>query len=379
MQNHAFGKLGFSVSRLGFGMMRLPTFTLDDGNSVIDRDEAIRMLRYAIDHGVSYVDTAYGYHHGESEIVTGLALKGAYRDKVKLTSKLPQWLVKENADMDKLLDEQLRKLDVPYLDFYLVHALDAKAFERMQGLQYREFLNRAKRDGRIKHAGFSFHDEKAVFKRIVDDYSWDLAQIHINYLDDQYQATIDGMYYAAERGIPVVAMEPLRGGALSNPPSNVQEKIKANLRGYSPVEWAFRYLADLPEIVTILSGMSTMEQVKDNLRIFENLSPHNLSAADHAFIAELKSAFLSRIKIGCTDCHYCQPCPQGVRIPDLFTAYDQSALFDNFPAFVKRYADLKNQQATGDFCTACGRCEAACPQHLPIIQWLQALKHESSL
>ncbi len=311
MQKVPFGKLGFDVSRLGFGMMRLPTRKNEQGENVIDRELAIKMVRKAIDNGVNYVDTAYGYHDGESEIVTGLALKHGYREKVKLTTKLPQWLVHEAKDMDRLLDEQLKKLDVPYVDFYLIHALNRESFHKMQSLDYKSFLKRAKADGRIMHTGFSFHDDKDAFIEIVNDHDWDLAQIQLNYLDDEYQATVDGMYYAASRGIGIVCMEPLRGGAIANPPQNIREMMNSYDKQYSPVEWAFRYVSSFKEVCTILSGMSSMQQVEQNLEIFGRVTTNNLNDQDSAFVKKLKKAYLERIAIGCTKCNYCQPCPRG--------------------------------------------------------------------
>lgn len=239
MQKVQFTDLGFEVSRLGFGMMRLPTVLNDEKKTVIDRPQAIAMVRHAIDKGLSYVDTAYGYHDGESEIVTGLALKGGYRERVKLATKLPQWLVNKHEDMDRLLDEQLKKLDVPYIDFYLIHALNREAFHKMQSLDYKSFLKRALADGRIKHTGFSFHDDKNAFLEIVDDYPWDLAQIQLNYLDDEYQATVDGMLYAADKGIGIVCMEPLRGGVLANPPKNVLNLMQGYDKNILPLNGHF--------------------------------------------------------------------------------------------------------------------------------------------
>ena len=314
MQYVPFGKTGKQVSRLGFGTMRLPTVKDERGNEVIDRKEAIAMIRRAIDGGLSYVDTAYVYHRGESEVVTGLALKEGYREKVMLTTKLAQWLVKEEKDMDRMLDEQLKKLDVACLDFYLLHSLDREAFHRLQALHYQAFLKRAKADGRIRFAGFSFHDEKQVFTEIIDDFDWDMAQIQFNYLDDENQATLEGLKYAGRRGVPVVVMEPLRGGSLANPPEEVKRLVSRNARGYSP--WrAFRYCGHYPEVAAILSGMSTMAQVEDNLRIFERVVPGNLTAEDEAFVKSLKDSYMRRVKVGCTACGYCQPCPEGVQIP----------------------------------------------------------------
>ncbi|NLD34172.1 MAG: aldo/keto reductase [Clostridiales bacterium] len=377
MQYVPFGKLGFDVSRLGFGMMRLPTMTDDEGKVCIDRPEAMRMLRHAIDRGVNYVDTAYGYHFQESEILTGLALKDGYREKVKLTTKLPQWLVKEHADMDRLLDEQLRKLDVPYVDFYLVHSLTGDAFHRMQSLDYKGFLKRALKDGRIRHTGFSFHDEKDVFIEIVDDFDWELAQIQFNYLDDENQATLEGLRYAGRRGIPVVCMEPLRGGAIANPPQEIRDMMMENPRGWSPVEWAFRYAGDFPEVVTILSGMNSFPQVEDNLDIFSRVKPGTLTSQDHAFIREVKEAYLARIAVGCTQCNYCQPCPEGVLIPRIFAAWNGAYMFDNPVLFENAYRQILKEEGDAARCVACGQCEAVCPQQLPIIELLQKAQQQA--
>jgi len=377
MQYVPFGKLGFDVSRLGFGMMRLPTMTDDEGKVCIDRPEAMRMLRHAIDRGVNYVDTAYGYHFQESEILTGLALKDGYREKVKLTTKLPQWLVKEHADMDRLLDEQLRKLDVPYVDFYLVHSLTGDAFHRMQSLDYKGFLKRALKDGRIRHTGFSFHDEKDVFIEIVDDFDWELAQIQFNYLDDENQATLEGLRYAGRRGIPVVCMEPLRGGAIANPPQEIRDMMMENPRGWSPVEWAFRYAGDFPEVVTILSGMNSFPQVEDNLDIFSRVKPGTLTQQDHAFIREVKEAYLARIAVGCTQCNYCQPCPEGVLIPRIFAAWNGAYMFDNPVLFENAYRQILKEEGDAARCVACGQCEAVCPQQLPIIELLQKAQQQA--
>lgn len=372
MQYVPFGKTGRQVSRLGFGMMRLPTLKTGD-SQVIDREEAVRMLRHAIDAGVNYVDTAYGYHGGESEVLTGIGLKDGYRDRVMLTTKLPQWLVEQYSDMDRLLDEQLKKLDVSCLDFYLLHALNGKAFDKLKRLDYQKFLAKAKGDGRIRHAGFSFHDEKTAFLRIIDDYDWDMAQIQFNYLDDTVQATLDGLLYAQEKGIPVVVMEPLRGGALANPPEDIREMIDRNPRGWSPVEWAFRYVGDFQNVATVLSGMTTMEQVEDNLRIFENVRANSLQEEDKAFLAALKQHYLSRIKVGCTACGYCQPCPQGVQIPRIFEAYNESYMLNQSEPLKWNYGGIIRDGADGSLCVACGQCESVCPQGLPIIQLLRTI------
>ena len=377
MQYVPFGSLGFQVSRLGFGTMRLPT-RQEGENTVIDRPAAIAMIRRGIDGGINYVDTAYPYHHGESEVVVGLALKDGYRDRVKLTTKLPVWALKEEKDMNRLLDEQLKKLDVPCLDFYLLHALNKDRFELLRSFHYQDFCRQAMKDGRVKHIGFSFHDEKPVFMDILHDWDqWGLAQIQFNYLDDGNQATEEGLLEAGRRGVPVVVMEPLRGGALANPPENVRRLIDAHETKRSPVEWAFAYVADYPQVATILSGMSTPEQVEDNLSLFDRLTVGGMTKEDRAFTAALKQAFLSRMPIPCTGCRYCQPCPRQVAIPDLFEAYNQSKMFDQPDRFRRAYQGLESKEQDAGRCVSCGACESACPQHIDIIQWLQAIREEA--
>jgi len=371
MQYVPFGKLGFDVSRLGFGCMRLPT-KKEGENDVIDRERAIPMIRHGIDSGITYVDTAYGYHNGESEIVTGLALKEGYREKVTLTTKLPTWKANEEADLNKLLDEQLKKLDVPYVDFYILHALNKDSFEKMQAFHYKEFYKQALKDGRIKHTGFSFHDGKQAFETILKDYdNWGLAQIQFNYLDDQEQATEEGLKLAGKMGVPIVIMEPLRGGALATPPANVAQLISDHPSRRSAVEWAFAYVANYAEVATILSGMSTEEQLDDNLRIFESLKVDGLTQADVAFTAQLKQAYLSRMPIKCTGCAYCVPCPQEVAIPRIFAAYNEMHKFDRPGNLAWGYRQQVEKGHDASKCVQCGACEAACPQQLPIIDWLQ--------
>lgn len=372
MQTVPFGSLGFDVSRLGFGAMRLPTMQEGD-QQVIDRKRAIGMIRRGIDAGISYVDTAYPYHRGESEIVVGQALKDGYRERVKLTTKLPLWSVHEETDMNRLLDEQLKKLDVPYVDFYLLHAMNRDRLELMRSLHYKDFLNQALKDGRIKNAGFSFHDEYKVFSEILHDWDeWHLAQIQFNYLDNESQATEKGLREAGKMGVPIVVMEPLRGGALANPP-----KIVRDLMGKrSPIEWAFAYVADFAEVATILSGMSTEEQLEENLKAFENLTVGGLSEEDHALIRKFKEAYHSLMPIGCTGCRYCQPCPQNVHIPDIFVAYNESRMFSDPGTLRWHYKEHIEKGEDASKCIGCGACEGICPQHLPIIDLLKKVDSE---
>lgn len=356
--------------------MRLPMETVDN-KQVIDRATAISMIRHGIDQGITYVDTAYGYHNGESEIVVGQALKEGYRERVTLTTKCPPWVLKTEADLNKVLDEQLKKLDVPYVDNYILHALNKDSFAKFQSFHYKDFLRQAMKDGRIRRTGFSFHDDRETFFHILNDWDqWGMCQIQFNYLDDQEQATEAGLREAGRRGIPVVIMEPLRGGSLANPPANIQAMMDQNEKKRSAVEWAFAFVADYPEVATILSGMSTPEQLEDNLRIFDTLTVGGMTEEDRKFAQALKQAYLARMPVKCTGCAYCQPCPQGVHIPDIFECYNSSNMFDQPDRFQRRYAHLIRQNSDASHCVQCGACEGVCPQQLPIIDWLQRIDRE---
>lgn len=355
-------------SMLGFGCMRFPRTA--DGK--IDEPEAIRMLRHAIDSGVTYVDTAYPYHDGESEIVVGKALQDGYREKVILTTKLPVWQVKKHEDMMALLDEQLRKLQTDHVDFYLMHAMSADRLTEMQQLDYKSFLDEAVRQGKIRYPGFSFHDNYDAFMRILNDYDWKMAQVQMNILDDENQATLEGIRECGRRGVGVVIMEPLRGGLLADPPADVVDAYAAHPDKRSPVEWAFRYLYTMPEVVTILSGMSSWEQLCDNLRIFDLAERPTLTDAEKTLYAKVKATYIACTKTRCTGCRYCQPCPRGVTIPHIFQQYDLS-LMRAEGNFRNGYARVIAEEHDASRCVRCGKCEAACPQHLPIIRYLQEI------
>lgn len=376
MQYVPFGKHGFDVSRLGMGTMRLPTMKNEEGNTVIDREAAIALIRRGIDNGITYVDTAYPYHNGESEIVTGLALKDGYREKVKLATKLPIWALKEEKDMNRILDEQLKKLDVPYVDFYLLHAMNKDRMELMRSYNYKAFLKEALNDGRIRHAAFSFHDDKECFLDILHDYDWSMAQIQFNYLDDDKQATEEGLKAAGKAGVPLVIMEPLRGGSLANPPADIKALMDAHESKRSAVEWAFAYISDYAEVATILSGMSNQQQLDENLAVFDHLTVGGLTDADKAFVKQLKEAYLARMPIGCTGCRYCVPCPNDVAIPDLFRAYNEAAMFGQKWKGSWNYGNMVKNGHDASKCVGCGACEGVCPQSLPIIDLLAKIDKE---
>ena len=373
MLKTTFPTIDRESSILGFGCMRFPT--TPDGK--IDEAEAIRMIRHAIDSGVTYIDTAYPYHGGESERVVGKALQDGYREKVILTTKLPCWSVHCHEDMMKLLDEQLEKLQTDHVDFYILHALNNGRLDEMNSYDYKGFYKEALAQGKIRYPGFSFHDNAEAFLRVLNDWDqWKMAQVQMNILDDENQATLAGIREAGKRGIGVVIMEPLRGGMLANPPADVKAVYDAFEDKRSPVEWAFRYLYAMPEVVTILSGMSNWEQTVDNLRIFDIPERPVLTEAEHELFKTAKATYLARMKTGCTGCRYCQPCPMGVQIPRIFQGYDGAMLYAQ-PDFTGGYARITADEADASRCVQCGQCESNCPQSLPIIRYLQEI-HEVS-
>lgn len=369
MQYRTIPSTGRRVSALGMGCMRMPT---QDGQ--IDRPEAVALVRHAIDGGVTYVDTAYGYHGGQSEGLVGEALADGYRERVCLATKLPVWLVEKPEDMERIFREQLDRLRADHVDVYLLHALDKKRFERMRELGALEFMRGVKERGLARMIGFSFHDDAQAFVQILEAMDWDVCQVQMNLLDEHRQATMEGVRRAAAQGVGVIAMEPLRGGALTRTaPAEIDALYQAAVPGRTRADWGFRYLLDRPEFVTILSGMSTTEQVDENLRIFDEAGVGCLTDAERETLARVREAYERRTPIGCTGCGYCQPCPQGVKIPDIFKAYDAAAMFDDPEAFRTFY-----RQEERPACVGCGACEEVCPQHfaVPIHERMRGIEAE---
>ncbi|QUI23000.1 aldo/keto reductase [Vallitalea pronyensis] len=370
MQYREFGKTKEQVSVLGFGCMRFQTDHKKD-NQILE-ELAIKQLRSAIDMGVNYVDTAYPYHGGESEPLVGKALQDGYREKVKLATKLPCWLINSREDMDKYLNEQLEKLQTDYVDFYLLHSMNKGFWKRLKEHDVFDFIKKALEDGRIKHIGFSFHDDLPLFKEIVDAYDWDFCQIQYNYLDEAYQAGLEGMLYARERGLGIVVMEPLRGGSLTKEvPADVQAIWDKADTKRSPAEWALKFIWDRPEVDVILSGMNDMAHIEENIKVAKETLPNSLSDAEKALIDEVKAIYQSKIKVNCTSCEYCLPCPVGIHIPGNFGRYNYASMF-SYEEGKKRYEHL-DAKARADQCVSCGECESKCPQHIPIRERLKEM------
>jgi hypothetical protein len=344
--------------------MRLPTIGSDYGS--IDKKEGERMLHYAMDHGINYVDTAYPYHKGNSEVFVGEALAG-HRHRVFLATKMPTWLIQTESDFDKYLNEQLAKLQTDHIDFYLLHGLNKKRWPELLRLNVFEFLSKAVKEGKIRFPSFSFHDDLETYKTIIDSNRWSMSQIQLNYMDIAYQAGVGGLEYAEERNIPVVVMEPLRGGKLvSRIPDDIMKIWHSYDTQRSPVEWAFKWVYNFKNVKCVLSGMNSLEQVKENIKIFEQAQPGTLTDAERNIIDKVRDVYKSRIKLPCTGCGYCEPCPQGVAIPSVIAAYNTASVYNLSGTSSQEYRMLMDQQKSGDRCVRCGKCVEACPQNIDI-------------
>ena len=371
MQFRKFGSTGWDVSALGFGAMRLPILEGDSGK--IDEPLATAMIRRAIDAGVNYIDTAWGYHREQSERFLGRVLKDGYRDRVRLATKLPSWLVDTSADFDRFLEAQLERLDVDHLDVYLLHSMNANNWEKYQKLDVFSWAEKKMAEGLFHHLGFSFHDTYDVFENIVRGYdNWAMAQIQYNYIDIDYQAGMKGLKLAADRGMAVVAMEPLRGGqiAVNPPPLPVAEIWAQSERDWSPVAWALNWLWDQPEVSLVLSGMSAMEHVEENLLLAADAAVGKLTDEDHALVSQARETYVLLKPIPCTQCEYCLPCPNGVDIPRVFAIYNDAVAFDAWDSGYRAYNLFTKPEVRADNCIECGECEAVCPQNIEIIEWL---------
>lgn len=376
MQYRKMGSLDWEVSALGFGCMRLPRRRINRMRA--DTKQSIRIIRRGIDLGINYIDTAYVYHLGEGEKIVGQALQDGYREKVHLVTKLFLPLVRKTEHFDRYLDAQLERLQTDYLDIYLFHALTAGSFEKVKRLGLIEKMEEARKQGRIRHIGFSFHDTFPVFKEIIDYFDWDMAQIQYNYMDIGIQATTDGLVYAYNKGIATVIMEPVKGGILANPPSEALDIMKSSGNNRTPVDWALQFLWNRPEISLVLSGMSDMRQVEENCVSADRSGIGSLSADEEEVITRLVDVYRSKILIQCTACEYCMPCPTGVNIPRNFSILNY---FYAEPKWLARWMvkrgykrlvgseekiDKENPNGNASLCVNCGKCLEKCPQQINI-------------
>lgn len=375
LQKRIIEKTGDEISALGFGAMRLPT-----KNGRIDKEEAKKLIYYAIDHGVNIIDTAYPYHGGASESFLGEILKDEYREKVKIMTKMPSWSVKKYEDMEKYLEIQLEKLQKDCIDYYLIHNVSLVSFNKLKELGVFEFLEDAQAKGRIKNIGFSSHSDLDSFKEIIDIYNWDVCLIQYNYMDEKNQAGTEGLEYAYSKGVSIFIMEPLKGGILAGKvPDKVKEIWDKSDTRRSPADWALRWVLNHPEVTTVFSGMGEMNQVEENLKVAEEALPNSLTGNELELYEQVKEVYKDLMKVDCTGCGYCMPCPRGVDIPRCFNIYNQKYMFNKSQSF--DYLAIlggvfSGQEAYAGLCTNCGKCLRACPQNLEIPELLGDVSNE---
>ena len=369
MKYRTMGKLGIQTSAFGLGCMRFNGAASED--SVIDEEKAIRLIRQAIDGGVTYLDTAYVYLDKTSEIVLGKALRDGYRDRVNIATKMPAEFVHNREEMEALLESELKKLQTDHIDFYLMHGINREKWEYFKSIGAPEFFDDMKKAGKIRYKCFSFHGPYDEFEYILKDCDWDMVQIQYNFMDINNQAGTKGLELAGSLGIPVVIMEGMLGGRLAKAPDNVQALYDAFQVKRTPVEWAFRWLCNHPEVSVVLSGCNEAEQIAEDLRIFDTVEAGIMTAEELQLIDDVRAAYISRTKIGCTGCRYCMPCPNGVDIPGVFSVWNNFSLYQIDPKTDWGMTTIRKNGSGADKCIACGACEAACPQHLSIIEGLQ--------
>lgn len=368
MEKRKMENLGIETSLLGFGCMRFPVTQTGE----IDEPVAEQMLDKAIAAGVNYLDTAYPYHDGKSEPFVGKVLQKYDRSSLFLATKLPVWAVKTLEDVDRLFQEQLDRLQTDYIDFYLLHGLGRERFDSMVKLGCIERLEELKSQGKIRYLGFSFHDSYEVFEEIINYRKWDFCQIQLNYMDTEEQAGLKGVRLAEEKGVPLVIMEPVKGGSLAAYAEDITGRFRSLDPEASVASFAMRWVGSLPAVKVILSGMSTMEQVEDNLKTFSSFRP--LSEKEQKEIEDIVALINSRVQNGCTGCRYCMPCPAGVDIPGNFSAWNTYHMYQNYNVVKRRWEVELADGKQAKCCVKCGKCEAACPQKLSIRQDLERVQ-----
>ena len=367
MEKRAFDNLGISTSLLGFGCMRLPE---KDGK--IDEEYAEKIIDKAYAQGVTYFDTAYPYHNGASEPFVGRVLDKYPRDSYYLATKLPCWFVKSVDDAKRIFNEQLERLHKDYVDFFLLHALNGERFREMRDLGVVDYLLTEKAAGRLKYLGFSFHDGYEAFEEIIKYRKWDFCQIQFNYMDTEDQAGIKGVRLAESLGIPLVIMEPVKGGSLATLPKDVTAEFKRIRPDASPASWALRYVGSFDNVKVILSGMSNEAQVDDNLATFNNFE--KLNDEEQKAVEKTAATIRSRVFNGCTGCRYCMPCPNGVDIPHNFRIWNTYGMYNNTGNAKWEWNSTIKDEEKAKNCISCGLCETQCPQHLNIRENLASLQ-----
>ena len=372
--NYRTDRYGNQLSILGFGCMRFPQ-TLGK----IDMKETEAEIRTAYEAGVNYYDTAYIYPGSEAALGEILN-KNQIREKVSIATKLPHYLIKSIADMDKIFAEELRRLRTDYIDYYLMHMLtDTETWERLKSLGIEEWIEKKKASGAIRQIGFSYHGNSEMFCKLVDAYDWDFCQIQYNYMDEHTQAGRRGLYHANKKGIPVIIMEPLRGGKLVHRLPDSAKKIFADYKiQRTPAQWAFRWLWNQPEVTVVLSGMNSDEMVRDNIQTASTVEIGELGEAEEQMLKQVVDAINAKMKVGCTGCGYCMPCPKGVDIPGTFAAYNRRYAEGKFWSLVDYVicTTLRKNSTAASNCIQCGKCEKHCPQHIEIRKHLKDAKKE---
>lgn len=367
MKYREFKRTGEKISLLGLGTMRFPI--IDNDNSKIDEAEAIKMIRHAIDKGVNYIDTAYMYHAGTSENVLGKALQDGYREKVFIADKMPAWFAKEQVDVERIFKEQFERLGVDCIDMYLLHNITAPIWKICNKHNVLEFLQQKQKEGKIKHIGFSFHDDYELFETVLNAFPWDLCQIQLNYMDSDFQAGVKGLKLAGSKGIPVVVMEPLKGGRLTDAmPEKIAKLWKDAPIKRSPAEWALKWVANFPEVLTILSGTTTMEQLDENIKILSEAEPDSLTEKELSIIQSVSDEYNRLTKYSCTGCKYCLPCPLKINIPNIIQLFNEWYLYDYNPKTIVDYKTWNSRGRCATDCTSCNACEEKCPQNLPVAE-----------
>lgn len=362
------------TSLLGLGAMRLPK--KDNTTLEIDEKEAIKMIRTAIDSGINFIDTAYIYNDGESEKIVGKALQDGYRSKVVLSTKIPLWLVNSEEDLELLFSEQLDRLKTNYVDLFLFHALDRNSLEKMITLNCFQFLDKKLKEGHIGSVGFSFHDECSYFKELINAYKWDACMLQFNFIDQESQAGIEGIEYATQKKVSIIVMEPLKGGLLCTPPDEVKNIINEHTPQLNMIEWSFKWISNFVGVKTILSGMSNIKMLEDNISYFEHSESIPLTISDKEMLDKVRSLYLSRGTIECTNCQYCLPCPSGVQIPINFMIYNENKVYNALGVSQNKYREWLDEDTSALKCTGCKLCEERCPQKISISNILRDIKKE---